>query len=571
MGRGKAILEKAKRDSAFAEGLGLLPGESGTAAPPAAEREKKPAEKEWEQPIPLQEYKVPPFPVSIFPGWLQEYVKAEAEATQTPADLAGMLALAVLATAAQKKFNVVIRPGWVEPLNLWPLVAMPPASRKSVVFGDMMKTIFQYEKAKTEGLADTITNKQAEWDILEQSFQHLKARAAKSTDRQEREELTRGAQEVGRELAEIDVPAFPQLVADDITPEGAIKLMAEQGGKLSILSPEGGIFGILAGRYSGNVNIENFLKAHAGDDVRVNRTNRKPDHIHKPALTLGLAVQPDVLKGIADIPGFRGRGFLARFLYALPGSMVGYRRTNPPPVPETIAKQYRGNVKKLLSLSPGTDEGGKPAAHSLTLSLAAGEQFKDFLEWLEPELKPGATLGDLTDWGGKLAGAVARIAGLLHLAENLNDSAPWGVPIGATVMENAIRLGRDYLIPQAKAAFAEMGVDADIENAKYVWTVIQAKGGREFKKQDVWQWTRGRFKKVEPLNMALAILVERKYLNEVIPEHKGPGRKPAPSYKINPHTYAYNTYNTYNTPNNINSRDSRDSRDEDMKTKRVIL
>ena len=48
----------------------------------------------------------------------------------------------------------------------------------------------------------------------------------------------------------IEVPPIPRLVADDITPEAAASLLAEQGGRLAIISAEGGIFDIIAGRYS---------------------------------------------------------------------------------------------------------------------------------------------------------------------------------------------------------------------------------------------------------------------------------------------------------------------------------
>jgi replicative DNA helicase len=55
----------------------------------------------WAPPAPLGAAgAVPAFPVEVLPGWLGEYVSAVATATQTPPDLAGMLALAVLATVA---------------------------------------------------------------------------------------------------------------------------------------------------------------------------------------------------------------------------------------------------------------------------------------------------------------------------------------------------------------------------------------------------------------------------------------------------------------------------------------
>src|SRR6266705_3522740 len=50
-------------------------------------------------------------------GWLADFVAAEAEATQTPADLAGMLALAALAPAVGGLVQAEAKPGWCEPLN----------------------------------------------------------------------------------------------------------------------------------------------------------------------------------------------------------------------------------------------------------------------------------------------------------------------------------------------------------------------------------------------------------------------------------------------------------------------
>ena len=58
-------------------------------------------EDEWEEPTPLRAaVDLPAFPVEALPDFLAAWVRAEATATQTPPDLAGMLVLAALATAA---------------------------------------------------------------------------------------------------------------------------------------------------------------------------------------------------------------------------------------------------------------------------------------------------------------------------------------------------------------------------------------------------------------------------------------------------------------------------------------
>ena len=79
----------------------------------------------WETPIPFGTTgTLPVFPADVLPGWLGEYVAAVATATQTPSDLAGMLALAVLATVAAGAVEVQPRPGWREPLCLFIAVGM---------------------------------------------------------------------------------------------------------------------------------------------------------------------------------------------------------------------------------------------------------------------------------------------------------------------------------------------------------------------------------------------------------------------------------------------------------------
>ena len=98
----------------------------------------------------------------------------------------------------------------------------------------------------------------------------------------------------------IDVPEVPRLVADDVTPEAVASLLADHGGRIAVISAEGGVFDIIAGRYNGNIpNMDVWLKGHSGDMIRIDRKGRPPEYIRKPALTLGLMIQPEVLKSIA--------------------------------------------------------------------------------------------------------------------------------------------------------------------------------------------------------------------------------------------------------------------------------
>src|SRR5439155_10718776 len=171
---------------------------------------------------------------------------------------------------------------------------------------------------------------------------HGAAAAHDDADRQAREDE---AVRLARELAENKIPTPPRLIADDITSERVVTCLHGNSGRIAILSAEGDIFDVMAGRYSdGAPNIGVFLKGHSGDPIRVDRVGRPPEFIPRPAITMGLTVQPEVLRGLMVKPGFRGRGLLGRFFYSLPTSFMGRRDVNAPPMSSATRSAYSANM-----------------------------------------------------------------------------------------------------------------------------------------------------------------------------------------------------------------------------------
>jgi replicative DNA helicase len=326
-----------------------------------------------------------------------------------------------------------------------------------------------------------------------------------------------------------------------------------------VMSAEGDVFDLMAGRYStkGMGNFGVFLKGHAGDPLRVDRVGRS-EFVKEPAITIGLAVQPDVIRGLSEKPGFRGRGLLGRFLYALPVSLLGRRDTGAPPVAGAISAEYQANVIALLKLPFGTDENGDPGPHMLRLTPEAQASIRAFEAWLEPQLSEFGELGGMTDWAGKLVGAVGRITGILHMALFADTSAPWDACIERTTVDNAICIGR-YLIAHARAAFAEMGADEVVEQAKTILRWIENQNASQFTKRDAHQGLRTRFKRVEELDAPLGLLLTHWYIRgRPEPAGGGPGRKPSPTFEVNPLWVPQNTHNTQNAGAGLNSEDSED-------------
>jgi replicative DNA helicase len=490
----------------------------------------------WERPAPLGGLgRLPDFPCESLPRWGAAMVAAIADFTQTPPDLAGVVYLGVLAAAAGGRAEVEVRSGWREPVNLYAAPAMPPGTRKSAVFREMTAPLLDAEMALQEAARSSITEAAVAAEISQQQARKAVEAAAK-IDPKDHKEAADDAKANAIALADyarsVEVPAWPRLFADDATAEALTSLLAQQGGRIAVLSAEGDLFDIMSGRYSRDgqtANLGVFLKGHAGDLLLVDRKGREPERIGRPALTIVVTIQPQVLLDIARRPALRGRGLLARILYCLPPDNVGFRRIDADPVAEGIAGTYRQKVTALaLSLADWTD----PAA--LILTPEARKLLAEYQEEIEPRLRAeGGDLADVRDWAAKLAGATVRIAGLLHLADDLERG--WANPVSQDTMRQAIDLGR-YFTEHARAAFRQMGMDPLISDAETLLAWIKRTRSAEFSKRDLFRGVQNdRFKKAIDVDEPLALLVDHGYVRAVQSSAPGKtGRPASPRYESHP-------------------------------------
>jgi hypothetical protein len=462
-------------------------------------------------------------------------VAAVATATQTPADLGGMLALAVLATVAAGAVEIQPRPGWQEPLCLFIAVGMDAGARKSGVFTALTRPLADFERQQATAALPSITEQATLRRIAEQAAVHAEAAASKAPPDQAQDKQ---AEAIARaaEAANLVVPPVPRWLVDDATPEALAGLLAAYG-RIALLSPEGDVFDQMAGRYNQNAgpNLGVYLKGHAGDLLKVDRRGRPPEYIERPALTIGLTVQPDILQGLADRPGFRGRGLLARFLSALPPRLVGRRQAGAPPVPAPLTDRYAVELQTLAAslTTPASLAGDSPTV--LTLEPRAGELLLDYERALEPRLAAGTgDLAHLAGWAAKLTGATCRIAALLHLASHLRDG--WARPVDADTLAGAIRLA-NYLVDHALAVFDLMGADPRIDDARWLLDWINRTGHQQFTRRDAHHAApRGRFRKATDLDPPLTLLEEHGYLRRADTDQAGAkgGRPPSPRFLVNP-------------------------------------
>jgi replicative DNA helicase len=498
---------------------------------------------DWEPPIPFHQFDLPRFPTYALPDWLRAFVEAQATATQTPVDLSAMLTLSVLAASCAKKVVVSLKEDYFEPVNIFTATALPSGTRKTTVFAAVTKPLEDYERSESRRAGRENAKRRSAQRIKETQYKNLQGQAAGASGK-EQEQFSQQAERLAAELADSAELLPTRLIADDCTPEKLATLLRDNAGRIAVMSAEGDVFELLAGRYSAS-NAPNFvvyLKGHAGDQLRIDRVGRT-EFVNKPALTVGLAVQPDVIRGLAEKPGFRERGLLGRFLYALPANLLGRRDTNPPPVPADVRNAYYENVSKLLSLSVREGADGEADARILALDPDALEALQRFEQWVEPQLSEFGELGGMTDWAGKLVGVVGRIAGILQMASLAGSSAPWETPISRDTIERAICIAI-YLIPHAKAAFAEMGADPVVEKAERILRWVEHRKLGFFSCRDLHQAMRGTFKRVAELSPPLAMLVDHGFLRlQAETSPSGPGRPPSPTYDVNPLWAAWHAQN----------------------------
>ena len=485
--------------------------------------------------VPLDAAPVPGFPRDVLPHWLGDHVEAQSEATQTPLDLAACVALAAVSTAIHTKVDVLVKPGYREPVNVYVGTAMPPGSRKSTVFEAATRPLVEWEKEAEEAARETVAIAAEELEQLRHRIARLRRKAAGGDDPNAAREAKDLAGELSRQ--EATAPRMPRILTDDSTPETLATLMGAQDGRIAIFSPEGGeLFEMAAGRYSGNgsANLGIYLKGHAGDMLAVDR-KRERVFIERPSLVVMATFQPGVLRTLQTKESFRDRGLLARFLFSVPASRMGSRSWRSEAVPESVTASYRHHLRRLLALER------QDPTPAVALADDAREAWLQYAELLEPELGDGRQLAGMTDWAGKLPGAIARLAGVLHAAEWADQDDPFGHPIDLVTMERALALGA-YFMGHATAAFRTMASDPRLEGAMKCWRSITRAEWRGFTKRELFQRVKGgRIQSVDELDACLRLLAGHGYVAvSRVGGNGGTGGTPrSEEYEVNPEALAH--------------------------------
>lgn len=470
--------------------------------------------------IRFSELEVPEIPEILLPEKLIQFGKELKESTEVSSSMIVASILGVLSTALSKKYVVQPKKGWKEPINIYTLVALPPANNKSLVLKEVSQPLIEHEKELFKKNDSQIKKERSKYESYQAVIKGKREKLKKCKD-EEREKLIAEIEELEANLRE--PRKHIKYFSNNFTPEALCDEVAEQNGKFAILSDEGGLIENLSGLYSGgNSNIDIILKGIDGGDIRIKRKTYAYDL--NPYLTFLLVVQPQIIENMAAKKPFTGVGLLERFLYVIPKSNLGYKTLDTEPISDQARYYYNHAIKQLLELP----EGDEPEI--LKLSDEALAEWKEFHNAIQVKLRPDGELNICVGWAGKLAGFALRIAALIHVCDTMGKDKT----ISIDAMNKALDIC-GYLTKHAIAVYANFGADESINDAKQMIPYFKSCGKTKLTKSEIITAFKNRkFSKKDRLDKALNVLIDRNFLSEPIHIEAENTNKPITVYRINP-------------------------------------
>lgn len=449
---------------------------------------------------PAETTELPPFPVHALPAAMGDLVRQVSASRQVDPIMPALFALSTISAVAAGKVEVRRSGGWTEPLSLYTCPVAESGERKSPTGRDVFGAVGRIEKQLAAAHNDEIDR---QIDELDQQRAEVRGNPA-------------AANRIEDKILALDASRKrPPRIAlpNDITPEALVRALARQNGHGAVLDAEGTFMGSLSGRYTNGVpNPELLIKAYDGDPYTADRISREPDHIARPTLALGLAVQQIVLEDAMSNRQLLERGALARIIFGFPKSLVGTRW-------ESSAAPYDpGPGRNWAILMEGIAELPAPETPDQVLTLALSpEALREHIklsDQIEARLAPGGNLTTpgLKEWAHKQAGRILRIAALLHLAEGLDATCE----IQPETMRSAVLIG-EWAIAHARHAHRvdrESAEEATAKQCTQVLDWIRRTSRQAFTVRDACRGVRAQWVSTKSMADALDQLSELGWVRE---------------------------------------------------------
>jgi hypothetical protein len=451
---------------------------------------------------------------------MRKFVEQLAEQTQVHTDVPAVWMLAAFGAAAAKGIVVEVQRGDRHPTNLWTAMVMPSGGGKTPTLDEIRRPFDEKQVELRAAARDARARRETELRVTRRRLRSLEKQAADAEDQEEREALLGKCATMQGAIFALERPAMPTLTTGDPTQASLTQLMGENDGKLLLVTDEGDQ---LFSRIGGGEGIESMLQAHSGATIERTRAGRHEIRVVAPSLSLVIGIQPAPFARVMATRAYHDKGFLARMLFIVLDVKHGARKQLRGGVDDATRQDYRNRIRRLLELS---------SASSITLYLASDALlvFSTFGARVDRDIALGE-LAEVQEWGNKLRGVAARLAGILHAADHaLSDTIP--TEVTAETMLRAIRIA-EYFEAHALVAYGDAIRSAQDESAKKVWRWIADARVPTFRHGEAVRSLNGRLTSGEVAE-ALDRLVDEGYLRAVSTPRATRGRPSKATYRVNP-------------------------------------
>ena len=490
----------------------------------------------WEAPMLFNDTHVDPIPVRYFPPILQNFIKTLSDFTQTSSEIAMALVLATIGAIAGSKFYVVIREGYAEPIIAYMIAVAASGERKTPVFKLCMDPVMNWQKKQLKKYKVNIAKALEANSVYQKKIEKLKQTVKAESTPSEIEKINDDISKTMDLMYQI--PVIPRILTEDATPEAFIEQIAKQPSQqLSLFSDEGGVFKVISGLYSnGKSQFDIFLKGYSGAPYTKDRVGKPPVHIDAAHTSVGLTVQPGVMKSVNDIKAFKDTGMIARFKILQAEKRIGKRSPEAPCLDKDAVSAYNETVTSLLDMKWKTKDGqksldsfqpGDAIPYEMKFTPEAYELYKRHFTDIESQVCEDGELEYAEDFTGKLPGSTVRLAGMFQLF----SEGPLDLKIQQQILQDAIDLNAHFT-KHTLAAMNVMQADSETQDAMTMWEWIERQikaGKRIFSWRQIQQGTKHRIN-IGHQKIAFQVLIDRYYVRGII----DPVQTRTKTFEVNP-------------------------------------
>lgn len=366
-----------------------------------------------------------------FPDVIRNYLEAVSECGQVPPEMCVLPLLSVLSLCVQGKCKVKQHLNdYTHELTLYTLTVAPSGNRKSPALKYFLQAVYDYQNRYND--IHELERKQLATERQYLENQRRSAICGKKAD-------LNVAKKIDEKLDKLPQMKKLSLVLTDATVEAIAAAMNEQGEKIGIMDPEGGVLSTFAGMYNGGAaNIDLLLKAYDGEFIEIRRKTSETITMRRPLLSIGLLTQPEKFKAFIKNPEFLSKGLSNRFIFSFFNDNIRYK-DNTPSIPLAAKEAYNELISRLLAM-PISD---KVIIHDKESKLV----FHELHEYIQDMKKPGGLFEYNPSYAEKQLANALKIAAILHLCEHTPDE-----PISGKIA-NTVSIFMTWLFNQASQAF----------------------------------------------------------------------------------------------------------------------